>query len=143
MNIWYLIAFPAWCIVILTAWARLADMGRDQWSTIDHVRRLGMIGVAAAAAAMIATPFAADGWQFGESTWRGLLLAWSLAAVWVSTPGMPPWWDFILGVHRRTDLWAGLNFWARLRVEWRALRDSFKPRRYRTPPAPPGQLRAE
>lgn len=137
MNSWYLIAFPAWCILVLTAGARLADMGRDQWALTDHVRRLGMIGVAVAAASMLVTPFAEDGWLYGESTWRGTLLAWSWAFVWITTPGMPPWWDFILGVHRRTELWKGMGLRARLRGEWRALRASFKPRRYREPMAGP------
>ena len=90
---------------------------------------------------MLVTPFAEDGWLYGESTWRGALLAWAWAFVWITTPGMPPWWDFILGVHRRTDQWKGLGLRARLRGEWRALRASFKPTRYRKPmDGPEGKL---
>ena len=137
MNGWYLIAFPAWCILIVTAGARLADMGREQWAVTDHARRLGMIGAAVAAASMLVTPFARDGWLYGESTWRGCLLAWSWALVWLTTPGMPPWWDFILGVHRQTAEWKGLGVFARIRGEFRALRASFQPRRRRPPMAGP------
>lgn len=69
------------------------------------------------------------------------LLAWAWAFVWITTPGMPPWWDFILGVHRRTDQWKGLGLRARFRGEWRALRASFKPTRYRKPmTGPEGKL---
>lgn len=137
MNAWYLIAAPAWVVLIVTAFARLADMDRSQWTITDHVRRLGMMGAAAAAAAMLVTPFAEDHWLYASSTWRGCLLAWSWALVWLTTPGMPPWWDFILGVHRRTAEWKGLGAFARIRGELRALRDSFRPRRHRKPMAGP------
>ena len=137
MNLWYLIAAPAWFFVLITAGARLADMGRDEWSFPDHVRRVGLTFIGTAALLMLATPFAQDGWLYANSTWRGVLLGWGWTFVWVTSPNMPPWWDTIIGVHRRTEDWKGLKFRQRLAVEWRTLRSSFKPRRYKPPLAGP------
>ena len=137
MNHWYLLALRAWAILFVTAAARLANMDRTQWAVTDHVRRFGMTGVGAMAMVMVLGPFAKDGWLYPTSTWRTAGLAWSWALVWVTTPGMPPWWDFILGVHRRTDDWKHQGLRARFRGETRALRDSFRPYRKRKPMAGP------
>lgn len=137
MNSWYLIAAPAWVILFITAVARLADMDRSQWAATDHARRLGMMGVGGMAIIMLAMPFTKDGWAYPSATWRTAGLSWSWALVWLTTPGMPPWWDFILGVHRRTHEWREQGLRARIRGEWRALRDSFRPRRSRKPMAGP------
>lgn len=137
MNVFYLIAFPAWLIVLVTACARLADMGRDEWAFIDHVRRAGYIGAGVAAVSMLVAPFATDHWLYAESTWRGTVIALSWAAVWMAKRDTMPWWDFILGVHRKTELWKALGWRARIRGEWRALTASFKPKRYRQPMAGP------
>lgn len=128
MNTWYLVAAPAWGVLALTAAARLSDMRRDQWSVPEHVRRLGMIGVGVMSVVMLATPFLRDTWWYDPATWKMAAFSWSWALVWLTTPAMPPWYDFILGVHRRTEEWAGHGIRARLLGEWRALRDSFCPR---------------
>lgn len=133
MNAWYLLAFPAWIIVIITAAARLADLGNDHWAIRHHVRRIGLIGVGAIAVVMVATPFTADRWFYSPSTWRGTMIAWSWAIVWLTTEGLPPWYDYILGVHRQTEQWKTMGWRARLRGEWQALRASFRPRRLRAP----------
>lgn len=140
MNAWYLIAVPAWIIVILTATARLHDLGRDQWELRYHVRRVGLTGVGAIAAIMLATPFTTDGWFYAVPTLRSAMIAWSWALVWLTTEGVPPWADYILGVHRRTEEWKVLGWRARLRGEWKALRDSFRPRRRRPLDGPQGPL---
>lgn len=128
MNGWYLIAAPAWLILAVTAAARLSDMRRDQWSIPEHVRRLGLIGVGVMAVVMLASPFTADTWWYAPPTWRNTTLGWSWCLVWLTTPAMPPWWDFILGVHRKTEDWAGQGLRARMRGEFQALRDSFCPK---------------
>lgn len=133
MNTWYLIAAPAWLILVITAAARLHDLGPSHWDLRYHLRRLGLAAVGAISAIMLATPFTVDRWFYAEPTWRGAMNAWAWALVWLTTEGIPPWWDYILGVHRKTEEWAGLGWRARLRCEWRALRDSFKPRRLRQP----------
>ena len=137
MNIWYLLAAPGWFFVVITAATRLADMGKDEWKLRDHTRRLGLMGAGALGTVMLLTPFVTDGWLYDDSTWRGTLMAWSWALVWLTSPNMPPWWDTVLGVHRTTEEWKSYSWRRRLAVEWRALRSSFKPRRFKPPLAGP------
>ena len=105
MNAWYLLAVPGWLIIIITAAARLHDLGREHWALRFHLRRIGLAGVGAVAAIMLATPFTEDHWLYAAPTWRSTMIAWSWALVWLTTEGVPPWYDYILGVHRRTDEW--------------------------------------
>lgn len=137
MNAWYLITAPAWLVIIITAAARLHDLGPEHWAFRYHVRRIGLIGVGAIAAIMLATPFTADRWFYATPTWRSGMIAWSWALVWLTTEGMPPWYDYVIGVHRRTEQWKALSLRGRLRAELAALRDSFRPRRKRAPIAGP------
>lgn len=137
MNAWFLIAVPAWLIIIATAAARLADLGRDQWELRHHLRRIGLTGVGAIAAVMLATPFTTDRWFYAAPTWRSVAIAWSWALVWLTTENIPPWWDYILGVHRHTEQWKALGWRGRIAGEIRALRDSFRPRRRRAPGVAP------
>lgn len=137
MNAFYLFSVPAWLVVLITAAARLADLGREHWALRFHARRIGLAAVGASAAIMLATPFTQDHWLYAAPTWMTLLLSWSWAIVWLTTEGMPPWWDYILGVHRQTASWKYLGWRARLAGEWTALRASFRPRRSRPPTVPP------
>lgn len=138
MNGWFLLSVPAWLIILITAAARLHDLGPHNWSLRFHVRRLGLIGVGVIATVMMITPFTADRWFYAPPTWRGTLIAWSWAMVWLTTEGMPPWYDYILGVHRRTEAWQAMGWRGRLLGEVRALRASFRPRRHR-PGVIPGE----
>lgn len=133
MNAWYLLAAPAWLVVLITAAARLHDLGRDQWEFRHHARRIGLMGVGTIAAVMLATPMTADRWFYAEPTWRQAMIAWSWATVWLTTEGVPPWYDYILGVHRQTEHWKALGWRGRILGEWSALRASFRPRRRRPP----------
>lgn len=132
MNLWYLLTVPAWIVLVITATARLADIGPKQWKLRDHFRRLGLIGIGVIAAVGLATPFTMDSWIYDEPDIRYFGVSWAWAVVWMTTEGMPPWWDYILGVHRHTEEWAGLGWRARMRGEWKAMLASFKPRRYRS-----------
>lgn len=131
MNGWYFLSVPAYLVLIITAAARLADLGKQHMELIHHVRRVGLMGVGLIAAVLLLTPWTTDRWFYSMPTWRSFVLAWSWALVWLTTESLPPWYDYILGVHRRTDQWAGLGWRGRLAGEIAALRDSFKPRRYR------------
>lgn len=133
MNAWALLSFPAWLILAITAAARLHDMAPEDWAPRDHVRRAGMIGAGFLSALMAFAPFTLGWWKVPAADWLTTSLAWSWAFIWLTTKGTPPWWDFILGVHRKTEEWARLGWRARVRGEWRALRDSFKPTRKRPP----------
>lgn len=131
MNGWYFLSVPAYLVLIITAAARLADLGKQHMDPIHHVRRIGLMGVGLIAAVLLVTPWTIDRWFYSPPTWRAAVLAWSWSLVWLTTENLPPWYDYILGVHRRTELWASLGWRARLAGEIAALRDSFKPRRYR------------
>ena len=141
MNLWYLLAAPAWVVILITAAARLHDLGREQWAMRYHIRRVGLMLVGMMAAIMLATPFTADSRFYEPPGWRQFALAWSWSLVWLTTEGLPPWWNYILGVHRQTDEWARMGFIARVRGELRALRKSFTARRHhRDPIGPKGPL---
>lgn len=133
MNGWFLLAAPGWLVIVITAAARLHDMGAEQWQLRYHFRRLGLIGVGAIGTVMLLTPFTQDRWFYAPATWRGAMIAWSWALVWLTTEGIPPWYDYVLGVHRKTDAWKAMGWRGRLAGEWRALRASFRPRRRRAP----------
>lgn len=136
MNAWYLLSAPAWLLIAITAAARLHDMTRDQWKRRHHVRRLGLIGVGFVASLQLVAPFLLGAWRFypGEvATWQSFIFGWSWTFVWLTTPNMLPWWDFILGVHRNTGSWGELTRRERIRAELRALANSFKPYRKRKP----------
>lgn len=138
MNLMYLIAFPAWLVIAITALARLHDMDRNQWAPIDHVYRIGLIGAGMGSIVAMAIPFSADAAQYIASTWRGPLIAWSWALIWIAKRDTVPWWDFILGVHRDGITWRNTHPARRLQLELRALRDSFTPRRNRRTGDQPG-----
>ena len=57
----------------------------------------------------------ADHWLYAAPTWRSTMIAWSWALVWLTTEGVPPWYDYILGVHRQTEQWKAMGMRARLR----------------------------
>lgn len=133
MNFWYFIAAPAWGVIIITATARLADLSPKDWALRYHFRRLGLAGIGTIAAISLAAPITPGHWLYHQTGADSAVLAWAWAIVWLTTENMPPWWDYILGVHRKTEEWAGMGWRARLQGEWRALRASFKPRRKRAP----------
>lgn len=141
MNIWYLVAFPAWLVLALTAAARLAD-SEERHTFIDHLRILAWVGIGTTSVLILAGPWLADWWLSPPSTWRGTMMGYSWAVAEIAKRGIVPWWDFIIGVHRKTESWKGMGVLCRLAGEGRALRDSFRPRRYRQKPldGPQGPL---
>ena len=137
MNTWYLLSAPAWLFLAITAIARLADLGSDQWSKRHHVRRLGLIGAGFLASVQLVAPFLLGRWRLfpaGETaTWLSFLWGWAWTFVWVTTPNMLPWYDYMLGVHRNVAGWSDLSWRQRIHAELRALANSFRPYRNRKP----------
>lgn len=129
MNLWYIAAVPAYFILILTAVARLADLGREDWELRHHLRRLGLIGIGTMVAVFLASPISENDVFDIETTWYLTVFVWAWALVWTTTEHLPPWYDYILGVHRRTELWKNLSWKERLGMELKAIRQSFTPRR--------------
>ena len=142
MNAWFFLTIPAWLVLSITATARLADMGRGQWAARDHTRRIGLMGVGVAALVMLTAPMTSQWWLLPDHTWKVCFFAWAWALVWITTPSQPPWWDFVLGVHRHTEQWREFRLRDRILAELRALRASFKSTSYRERPmaGPKGTL---
>lgn len=89
----YAIQLPALIIIALTALARVNDIREDRVTWHWQARRLFLSMAGTAGVAFIFAPFG-DG-EF--PTWRGLLVAWGVAGTWLTTPGMPPWSEYIFG----------------------------------------------
>ena len=129
MTLSYFFAIPAYVIIILTAVARLADLGRENWELRHHLRRLGLITIGTLTAILLVSPLSSNDIFDIETEWHRTVFVWGWALVWTTTESQPPWYDYILGVHRRTEQWKGLGYRARLMGEWFAIKQSFKPRR--------------
>ncbi|WP_337052504.1 hypothetical protein [Pseudoxanthomonas sp. USHLN014] len=141
MSIWFWLAFPAWFLNLMAVAARLADLGRDNWSKRDHVRRMGLALFGSTCVLMMARPFTPGGWSLPAATPAMPCIAWGIALMLVTTPSMPPFYDYLLGVHRDVEGWRSQGWRARLRGEWRALLRSFTPvRKRRRMAGPVGKL---
>lgn len=87
------ITMPALAILALTAVARVHDITASggRW----FVRRMGLILVAAAAVALAFAPML--GYTASFPSWRQVALYWGVALTWITTPNMPPWWQYVSG----------------------------------------------
>lgn len=92
-----LLMIPPCVVILLTAIARVNDIGPEFMGWPWHLRRLGLV-VAAAGAVM----YGFSPWTEGGShvPWRALALAYGVAAAWFTTPVLPPWADYITGRYR-------------------------------------------
>lgn len=94
----YLLAIPPATVCLLTAIARVNDIGVQDMATRWHVRRLGLTLAAAGTVMLMAAPFIGVGVPI---SWRTVFLIWGVALVWLTTPAMPPWWHYITGEFRK------------------------------------------
>lgn len=93
----YLIAIPAYIVIGLTALARgnaIKEIG-SQWD----VRRMGF-ALAGATALMYGIGPLFDQYP----SWRSVLIAWGVALVWLTTPNMIPWWEWMTGEWKEDQL---------------------------------------
>ena len=97
VNCYWLVSFPAWFIILITAVARLNDIKRTQKSKRWIVRRLALIGAVAACVVNLAKPFTLTTFVTPQATWVMPLIAWSWALQLMTTPNMPPWWRYMKG----------------------------------------------
>lgn len=100
MTVWYLLSLPAVVVIMLTAIARLNDVTRTQTGIRWNVRRAGLFSSAIFAIVFIAAPFTESGRELPVS-WVTMLGLYGWAKVWLTTPGMPPWDVYIIGLHRQ------------------------------------------
>lgn len=79
-------------IIFVTAIARVNDIGPEKSSTRWDVRRAGLSVVAAASIALMLVPL----WGIEHfPSWKELALYVGIALTWLTTPAMPPWWNYI------------------------------------------------
>lgn len=95
----YFVMFPANMVIIVTAYARLNDMGPELMGWRWQVRRIGFVMVGVGIVAMLGAPFLE---QSLFPTWRAVLLSWGLALSWLTTPNMVPW-DWYIAGRWKTD----------------------------------------
>lgn len=86
----YFIALPAYMICGMTAMAR--DNNLEDGGLLNDARRLGF---AIAAGLMLMFVFEPLWGSFPK--WPRMFLVWAISLVWLTSPGMPPWWEWATG----------------------------------------------
>lgn len=97
----YGLMVPPCIVILLTSIARVNDMGVGSLDWRGQLRKLGFIMSGTAAVAFLSVPFTANTYW---PTWKAVMLAYGVAAAWVTTPNMIPWWRYISGEFRQKDL---------------------------------------
>lgn len=93
MAVW-LLGLPAAAIVATTALVRGNEIPVELHSWRSHLRRAGFLFASIGAVGFVVSPFGPTGsWPSA----RGLFMLWGMASTWLTTPNMPPWWDYITG----------------------------------------------
>lgn len=86
----YFAALPAYLIVGMTSLARANDLVED--GMMQDTRRLGFAIMAGMALMFIFEPISGS-----FPRWPRVFAMWSLALVWLTTPNLPPWWEWATG----------------------------------------------
>lgn len=97
----YFAALPALAIIIVTALARLDDIGLDKKTPNWQARRFGLILSGVGAVYLLAGPFSEEA---VFPSWIAAMFAWGVALTWVTTPQLPPWWKYITGEYKQKDV---------------------------------------
>lgn len=88
----YVLNVPALLIIAMTTIARINDISANLTGPLWNLRRAGLVLVGMYALTQLMAPFAGvQDWP----TWRTLIGTWGFAAVWITTPHLPPWWVYI------------------------------------------------
>lgn len=90
----YLVGLPAMLGVVITALARVNDIGPERTSWSWQLRRLALTTTGATAVAYVYAPFGAASLY---PTWLAVMAWWGFFLTWLTTPGMPPWHKYIFG----------------------------------------------
>ncbi len=89
---------PPCVVLLLTAVARVNDIGPENMGWVWQVRRLGLVIAAAGAVMYMFSPWT----EGGEPVpWRAVAVAYGVALTWLTTPVLPPWWAYITGEYRQ------------------------------------------
>lgn len=99
----YAIALPAYVIVGLTCLSRANHLDEDTHRA--DVRRLGFSVMAGLIFMHTVEPI----WgQFPN--WPKVWMSWSLSMIWLTTEGLPPWWQIVTGA------WDDQSFWQKVKL---------------------------
>lgn len=124
MSLYDLSTSIASFLILITMYARLNDINREQKSPIWWVRRVAFLMVIAACAMQMMSPVSSN-----VKYWFALkqqLFVWGVFFVFFSTPFQRPWWQYLTGSHRTRPTESNYPLGRRVRDEFSALRDSFK-----------------
>lgn len=121
MSIYDLLMAVAAFLIMITMFARLNALRPDVHRTaIWWVRRIAFLQVIAACAMVMAAPVARNVPHWRELT--NMMFAWGVFWVFFTSPYQKPWWELIMGDHRKGHA----DVKSRLADEWKALRQGFR-----------------
>lgn len=104
----YFLALPAYIIIILTCLARANNLADDD--RISDARRFGFAVMVGMAFLFTIEPL----WG-AFPKWPRIWAWWALAIIWMTTEGLPPWWQLVSGG------WSHLKLLERIKLFIRSL----------------------
>lgn len=94
-----ILILPPALICAATVLARLNDIGVECLGYQWQVRRIGLI-LAGVGSVMMVTGLFVDA---QAPTWKMVIFAWGVGLTWLTTPLLPPWWQYITGKYRNAE----------------------------------------
>lgn len=98
MTILQLIEWPFWLIIAATVLPRVNDIGRDKTGIRWQTRRVALVLSGFCAGVMLIAPFAPGPAWLVPLVRMGFVI--SVAAIWLTTPYLPPWHYWMTGADR-------------------------------------------
>lgn len=96
----YIITLPALAVIMITSLARVNDLSANLISKTWQLRRIGLILVGTAATTLVLEPWSdiLKGIALTKAdfpSWKEVILRLGFAFVWITTPHMPPWTQYV------------------------------------------------
>ena len=91
---------PPCVVLLLTSLARANDIGPEHMSWVWQLRRIGLVLAGSGAIMYMVSPSTVGG---EPVPWRAVTLAYGVALTWLTTPILPPWWDYMTGKYRENN----------------------------------------
>lgn len=96
----YWLGVPPLIIMLMTCVARLNDIGTNCRGGRWNLRRLGFVLVGLATISLLGMPIFLETPDF--PSWTETTIRWGVCYVWLTTPGMPPWIQWVWGMDAKT-----------------------------------------